>query len=100
MELPAGSTQVRDIQLCTCEPSPHHRLWHHVHTQQSTLQVWARVVLGAPQRRRRPTYPGRPEAALRMRASGSLLPVASHLVVCLSGFFLRHLQEDKKMTIS
>lgn len=94
-----GPHRSEDTQLCTCEPSPHHRLWHHVDTQQSTLKVWARVVLGALSRRPRPTYPGCPKAALRMRSSGSLLLVAFLLVVC-PVFFLRHLEEDKKMSIS
>lgn len=46
-----GPHRSGDTQLCICEPSPHHRLWHHVDTQQSTLQeseVWSRVVLGVP----------------------------------------------------
>ena len=55
-----GPHRSEGTQLCICEPSPHHRLWHHVDMQQSTLQeseVCSRVVLIVPTAQALPHLP-------------------------------------------
>lgn len=104
VDLPAGSTQVRRhpaLHLRT-QPSPQTLAPRgHATVNLARKRGLLKSCFNCPHRAgAAPSTQAGPKAVLRMRSSGSLLLVAFHLVFCPSVFFLRHLEEDKKMTIS